>query len=260
MAERGEGPFEAYLREVAAGLGELPPAARKEIVRELRAHLEDAVAACGGVADTVRQAEIVGRFGSAQRLGRALALARRGMVEGEAMRRVVGGLARWAVAGVAILVAALFGALLVWGVPAATPDNLTEIAGAYGRTVLPASAEHDLLIEVHDHATIFRVNDDRVPEIAVAELLREVQPGDRIYLTVYKRFLPADPQGRGIVPVAAIRTDTATYLALPAGGGGAAPPYSRAIIVVATLLARVCVWPEVRATLGGRRRRMVTAG
>jgi hypothetical protein len=249
MPERDDEAFEAYWREVAAGLRGVPEAARDEILRELRAHLDDARAAGQPVRD---RAAIVGILGPARRLGWSLALARRGQTRGDMVRRIVFGLARWAVAAMALLVAALFAALLLAGVPAATPDNLIEIAGSYAGSTIPTEPERDLLIDLGDRAATFRVNDDRVPEVASAALLADLRPGDRVYLTVYKRFLPGDPAARGIVPIAAIRTDSATYLALPAGGGvGAAPPYSAAIIALSLLLALACAWPDLRALVGG---------
>jgi hypothetical protein len=251
MPERDDEAFEAYWREVAAGLRGLPEAARDEIRRELWAHLDDERAAGNPARD---RAAIVGLFGPARRLGRSLALARRGLTGGELLRRTVIGVTRWAVAAAALLVAALFAALLLAGVPAATPENVTEISGTYAGIVIPTTPERDLLLDLGERAATFRVNDDRVPEVASAALLAELRPGDRVYLTVYTRFLPGDPSARGVVPVAAIRTDSATYLAMPAGGGvGAAPPYSAALLVLALLLALACAWPDLR----GRRLAMV---
>ena len=255
---------ERYLREVEHHLRDLPESARGEIIRELRAHMDDAAAAAPAyptgsdksdkevTAIAAAHAEAVERFGSARRLGRSLTLASRGMTQGESMRRRGRNIVRWSLAGAALLLVIVYAALLRWGVPAATPDQLTEISGVYAGVTLPVSAEADLLIGLHDRAAFFRVNDDRVPEVATAALLTDLRPGDRIYLSVYKRFLPADTGTRGVVPVAAIRTDTKHYLPLPTEGGGAAPAYSGAFIFAALLGALCCLLPDLRLLYGKR--------
>ncbi len=138
------------------------------------------------------------------------------------MRRLGFNIMRRGLAGVALFIVMVCAVLLIGGVPAATPDHLTEIAGIYTGATLPATADTDLVIKLSDRAAFFRVNDDRVPEVATAALVNDLRPGDRLYLSVYKRSLPANVGTRGVVPVAAIRTDTTTYLSLPSEGAG--PP------------------------------------
>jgi hypothetical protein len=254
MAEDHERRSERYLRDIERRLKNLPGAAREEIIRELRTHLDDAAVETQRIAadNTVTsidlvEAQVIERFGSARRLGRSLALAQQGITPQEAMRRLAFNSIRWALAGVALFIAMACVTLLIGGVPAATPDQLTEISGSYAEATLPTTADTDLLLRLSGHAAFFRVNDDRLPEMATAALVNDMHPGERIYLTVYKRFPPAEASTRAVIPVAAIRTDAKSYLSLPVDGGvSAAPSHSAAIIAASVLCAFCCLWPDLR--------------
>lgn len=129
---------------------------------------------------------------------------------------VGGNMSKWIRYFVMLLVF-LYGSLNIlvalFAVPAATPNNVSEIEGIFQRTFV--GGDQDVVIELQDSTRRFYINrgfDDH-PHFAAAAFEAEVSAGDVVILTAYNRWLAEEGEAqRAATPLAGIRTPEKVYL------------------------------------------------
>ncbi|MCU0492027.1 MAG: hypothetical protein MUD01_10585 [Chloroflexaceae bacterium] len=203
-------PFATYVRRVLRHLYDLTPAQRRAIEAELYAHLEDWAAEQGrSPGDADLQAEVIEELGTHQEVGRSFALAyctprRRGFWFW--FNRLL----RAEVAACIALVGLLSGWMAQEMAPPVSAANVAEISGTLAR--LDTACCDDVLLELREYRAAFVINSDLVKLLDLERLRGELQPGQLVSLTVYRRWLPGEPDQAGSTPVVELRTANAIYL------------------------------------------------
>lgn len=158
-------------------------------------------------------------------------------------------IARYVIGGLAVAVGLSFGLLAMFVVPAPNARSATDVADVLVSISRP-SPEHGDMGIVLGNGRSYYIN--RANEIATFDwekMLAEVQPGDKVYLTVVRPLawrLLGDKAPANL-PVAGVWTDESIYMDPVASAiTGTAQATYRRVTLISLLVGMVCALPEVR--------------
>lgn len=249
-----EQPFERYVHRVLAHVPQLTPEQAGHIRAELRTHLEDAAADVGDSPDAPEiQAQVIKELGSSRRVGRELAKTYRRRRTPAQIRLLAVTIMRAIVATLATLTFLLFGLGTLMVVPPPSDTTAVEVSGRLTRLGRPHPELGDLSIHLDGGRSYYVNRANEVEYFDWQRMHREVEVGDKVYLTVVRPLAwrigsGSTPPSNG--PVAGVRTDTTIYMDSSISAATWPGLHSmRNTTIAALLVLVVCASPELRRAL-----------